>query len=107
DGLFVAPHTIGSTDRGEGKQAVDRDAPRRVVSEETAVSMRDMLSRVVSEGTGQAAEVPGYRAWGKTGTARLPQEEPSDPEDGYLNEDGEYDYASTFVGGIEGTDISI
>src|SRR5699024_3148721 len=27
DGLFVAPHTIGSTDRGEGKQAVDRDAP--------------------------------------------------------------------------------
>lgn len=107
DGLFVAPHTIGATDRGDGKQAVDRSAPRRVVSEETAVSMRAMLSRVVSDGTGRAAAVPGYRAWGKTGTARLPQENPTDPNDGYLNADGGYDYASTFVGGVEGTDITI
>lgn len=107
DGTFVAPHTIGATDAGGGPRATERPAPRRVVSPETARTMREILTRAVAEGTGRAAAVPGYRAWGKTGTARIPQENPTDPTDGYRNADGEYDYTSSFVGGIDGADLTI
>ena len=41
----------------------------RVVSEKTSEQMRDLLRRVVTEGTGMKADVPGYPVAGKTGTA--------------------------------------
>lgn len=107
DGLHVTPHVIGSTDKGGGRQAAERPAPRPVISPETAASMRQMLLTVVEDGTGDAAAVPGYRAWGKTGTARVSRENPTYPYDAYLNEDGSYDYASTFVGGVVGADLTI
>lgn len=48
---------------------VERPVPgRRVLSADTARKIRKMLSRVVTEGTGRAAAVPGYRVAGKTGT---------------------------------------
>jgi cell division protein FtsI/penicillin-binding protein 2 len=44
---------------------------KRVVSKDTARSMREMLVRVVSrEGTARRAELPGYAVAGKTGTSR-------------------------------------
>lgn len=44
----------------------------RVVSEETAHRMRQLLRLVVQEGTGKNADVPGYNVGGKTGTAEKP-----------------------------------
>ncbi len=41
----------------------------RVVSEKTSEQMRDLLRRVVTEGTGMKADVSGYPVAGKTGTA--------------------------------------
>ena len=64
-----------------------------------------MLAKVVSEGTGEPAEVPGYDGAGKTGTARIPQN--IDPEDGYLNAQGRYEYQASFVGFVIGADLSI
>lgn len=40
-----------------------------VVSPETSRIMRELLRKVVTEGTGRKADVPGYAVGGKTGTA--------------------------------------
>lgn len=43
---------------------------RQVISEETALIMREILSGVVEEGTGRAAQIKGYSVAGKTGTSQ-------------------------------------
>jgi cell division protein FtsI (penicillin-binding protein 3) len=45
-------------------------AERRVLDLETVDTLTDLLARVVSQGTGTRAAVPGYVAAGKTGTAQ-------------------------------------
>ncbi len=42
----------------------------RVISENTALQLQDMLEVVVTEGTAQSSRLEGYRAAGKTGTAQ-------------------------------------
>jgi cell division protein FtsI (penicillin-binding protein 3) len=45
-------------------------APQQVVSAATADAVNGMLQKVVNEGTGVKAQIPGYQVAGKTGTAR-------------------------------------
>lgn len=106
DGVYVAPKLISATDDGSGVKPSEPSDQRRVISTETAVDVRQMLSKVVSDGTGAPAQVPGYTAFGKTGTARIPQFG-GDPEDAYKDEHGRYHYESSFVGGIDGADLTI
>lgn len=51
----------------EGSQPV---RVRRVATPSTMATLADILERVVERGTGMLAQIPGYRAAGKTGTAR-------------------------------------
>jgi len=43
---------------------------KRVISEETAAKVKQILLHVVLEGTGVEAQIPGYTVIGKTGTAQ-------------------------------------
>ena len=61
------------------KQVVDSDGnvvsntasfvKRQVISEKTSEEVRGILEKVVSEGSGRQARIPGYRIGGKTGTS--------------------------------------
>jgi cell division protein FtsI (penicillin-binding protein 3) len=44
----------------------------RVISYDTAQEMTHILERVVEDGTGKKAAIPGYKVAGKTGTAQIP-----------------------------------
>ena len=105
DGVYVAPRLLSATDSGSGRENVAAGASRRVVSTDTARALQQMLEKVVTDGTGKKARVPDYPAAGKTGTARIPQG--VDPTDGYLGRDGRYHYQSTFLGFINGADLSV
>ncbi len=106
DGVYVAPKLVAATDTGTGKTPTAASARRRVVSAETASSMRQMLARVVSDGTGKPAQIPGYVPFGKTGTARIPQFA-GDSKDAYKDASGKYHYIGSFVGAVDGADLSI
>ena len=70
-GLLVQPRLVTSVRRPDGR--VERLAsapPVRVISEETARSLRTILAGVVERGTGTTAAIPGFSVAGKTGTAQ-------------------------------------
>jgi cell division protein FtsI (penicillin-binding protein 3) len=71
DGVRVAPHVIREIRNAAGVN-VFRPNPeqRRVVSKETATALRGMLEGVTLNGTAKKAQLDGYTAAGKTGTAQ-------------------------------------
>jgi cell division protein FtsI/penicillin-binding protein 2 len=71
DGVRIAPHLIREV-RNAGGTVVYRAQPeqRRVISSETAIAIRGMLEGVTLRGTAKAAQLDGYSAAGKTGTAQ-------------------------------------
>lgn len=71
DGVRVAPHLVRE-ERDAGGRTVARTEPEshRVVSAETARTLRGMMEEVTLNGTARAAQLEGYTAAGKTGTAQ-------------------------------------
>ena len=70
-GLYIAPHLVTRVTSSSGELLEEhKSEPRRVVSEQTASELKAMLEGVVVKGTGKRAQVTGYRAAGKTGTAQ-------------------------------------
>lgn len=69
DGVWVQPHIVISAHGLGGDTQVFVPDSHRVVSPETAATMRLLLSEVVEAGTGISAQIPGYQVGGKTGTA--------------------------------------
>lgn len=71
-GLMMQPHLVKGylSPTGEMLEEVKPQVIRRVVSRETAATVRDMLVGVVEQGTGQKARIDGVQIAGKTGTAQ-------------------------------------
>ena len=70
DGVRIQPHIIKEIrESDETPVSTARPEKNRVVSAETARSLRTMLREVVISGTGKQAQVNGYEVAGKTGTA--------------------------------------
>lgn len=89
-GDIVVPHVVKEVTDAEGNvvESASCEPVRQVISEQTAQEMRLALEKVVSEGTGKSAYVPGYRLAGKTGTSNK-------VVDGKIAQDK---YISSFVG---------
>jgi cell division protein FtsI (penicillin-binding protein 3) len=84
-GVYMPPHVLlQSTDENKGDARLQPaafhpanqlpenlpDGAHRVIRELTAAKMRSMMQGIVTEGTGTTAQLNGYSAGGKTGTAQ-------------------------------------
>lgn len=71
DGIRIAPHLVRETRNAAGVVTYQaQPEQRRVVSAETAIALRGMLEGVTLNGTAKKAQLDGYSAAGKTGTAQ-------------------------------------
>jgi cell division protein FtsI (penicillin-binding protein 3) len=91
-GVRITPSLIaGTTDDHGNLMPAAKSAQRRVISSTTAAELTKMLEGVTTkDGTAPAAQIPGYRVAGKTGTAQR-----VNPSGGGYQGGG---YTATFVG---------
>ena len=75
-GMLVSPHIVLKKERPHADGTVEQlpinlEQPTRAVEAQTALTVRRIMQRVVLEGTGRRAKVPGYTVGGKTGSAQI------------------------------------
>jgi cell division protein FtsI (penicillin-binding protein 3) len=84
-GVWMQPHLVERV----GTSRPTAAPARRVLTPRVSRQVLRMMEDVVIEGTGQEAQLPGYKVAGKTGTAAKP-----DPDGGYSTSR----YVASFVG---------
>ena len=91
-GYLMKPHIVKKIIGPDGNVIRDNvsEVESRVISYDTSVEMTRILERVVEEGTGKKAAIPGYKVAGKTGTAQMP-----DPVTGGYSPNR---YVASFIG---------
>ena len=83
DGVLLKPQIVDKVMHGDGSVTeTATEQVRRVISQQSAGEITQMLRSVVTDGHGKQANVPGYLVGGKTGTAQV-----AGPSGGYT--DGE------------------
>lgn len=72
DGVVMQPYVVDDMFDPDGNTVDHREPVElgRAMEETTAATLTDMMERVVTQGTGTGATVPGLRVAGKTGTAQ-------------------------------------
>ena len=98
-GVWVRPRLVRGTVDPQGAFHPAAPSPtRRVVSDATSQMVTRMLAYAVEAGTGTAAQIPGFRVAGKTGTARIPK-----PTGGYYADR----YFASFIGYLPASDPKV
>lgn len=71
-GTLMQPYLVDQVFDADGNQTevAEPEQLRRAIEPTTAATLAELMERVVTEGTGTAATVPGIRVAGKTGTAQ-------------------------------------
>jgi len=69
-GILIEPRIVRDVFVGAHHDALTPAAGHRVLSAQTAQTMRRILTTAVEHGTGKGAQLAGYTAAGKTGTAQ-------------------------------------
>ncbi len=98
DGVLMRPYLVSEV-LSPKLETLEKNRPqsvRPVIKPKTAKSLKKMLERVVTSGTGEEARLAGYDCAGKTGTAQKPD----------LLNGGYYDhkYVSVFAGFVSAED---
>lgn len=71
-GYLVTPHVVTSL-KGDGwEEKVKVDPPKRIISQEAAAEMAQMMVAAANLGEAKWTKIPGYNIAGKTGTAQIP-----------------------------------
>jgi stage V sporulation protein D (sporulation-specific penicillin-binding protein) len=83
-GELMRPYIVAETRSPSDIRTFDPVVVRRVIREETANQMVDMMNRVVEGIPGHLASVRGYRVGGKTGTTTGASLADGDVTDGYI-----------------------
>ena len=102
-GMYVSPRLVRATIDEKGSEwETPAGDTHRVISEESAATMADLMTGVVCEGTGTRAQLSGISVAGKTGTGYKVQANGT-----YENEDGSRAYFATFVGFLPAKDPKV
>lgn len=74
EGIYNEPHTVVKVEFPDGSVIDLKPKAKSVMKDSTAYMITDMMQTVVSQGTGQLANVPGLHIAGKTGTTSGPRD---------------------------------
>lgn len=71
-GRRITPHFGVAVEEADGEKVTELSYPEEtgILSEETSAVVRSILEKVVSEGSGKNAGIPGYQIGGKTATSQ-------------------------------------
>lgn len=94
-GTLYRPYVVASWRDADGEHRTAPVAIRRVVSQKTASTLRDMLVATVDKGIAHAAHLADFSVAGKTGTAQIPS-----PDGHYIDNE----YISSFAGFVPAND---
>lgn len=84
-GTLYRPYVVAAWHDADGEHRTEPVAERRVVSAQTAATLRDMLVSAVDNGLAANAKLTSFSVAGKTGTAQIPSDDGRYADDEYIS----------------------